>query len=235
MRSGLWKQEVQVERTVMPTIAQMISDQIGRDRPLQTHQEVAKPIRGTILRRTGLTAFPVRVAFFEKAFGPSIISSLLRRTVTLSYSASIASLMMRAPSRGGQRQDLCGSIPVSIFDLGCEPLCRVCASPSATNCVTKPSSLPQPNVPSSQDHPHRLLRWHAAGGEGRGEGRQTDARLGQRKRAFSAAIMTSHASASSNPPPMATPFTAAIIGELRSKRSVMPPKPYWPIHVPPSA
>ena len=40
MRSGLWKQEVQVERTVMPTIAQMISDQIGRDRPLQTHQEV---------------------------------------------------------------------------------------------------------------------------------------------------------------------------------------------------
>ena len=40
MRSGLWKQEVQVGRTVMPTIAQMISDQIGRDRPLQTHQAV---------------------------------------------------------------------------------------------------------------------------------------------------------------------------------------------------
>lgn len=40
MRSGLWKQEVQVERTVMPTIAQMISDQIGRDRPLQTHRKV---------------------------------------------------------------------------------------------------------------------------------------------------------------------------------------------------
>ncbi len=40
MRSGLWKKEVQVERTVMPTIAQMISDQIGRDRPLQTHREV---------------------------------------------------------------------------------------------------------------------------------------------------------------------------------------------------
>ena len=40
MRSSLWKQEVQVERTVMPTIAQMISDQIGRDRPLQTQREV---------------------------------------------------------------------------------------------------------------------------------------------------------------------------------------------------
>ena len=40
MRSGLWKQEVQVERTVMPTIAQMISDQIGRDRPMQTNREV---------------------------------------------------------------------------------------------------------------------------------------------------------------------------------------------------
>lgn len=40
MRSGLWKQEMQVERTVMPTIAQMISDQIGRDRPMQTHREV---------------------------------------------------------------------------------------------------------------------------------------------------------------------------------------------------
>lgn len=40
MRSGLWKQDVQVERTVMPTIAQMISDQIGRDRPMQTHREV---------------------------------------------------------------------------------------------------------------------------------------------------------------------------------------------------
>ena len=40
MRSGLWKQDVQVELTVMPTIAQMISDQIGRDRPMQTHREV---------------------------------------------------------------------------------------------------------------------------------------------------------------------------------------------------
>ena len=45
MRSGLWKQEVQVERTVMPTIAQMISDQIGRDRPLQTHREVEEAYR----------------------------------------------------------------------------------------------------------------------------------------------------------------------------------------------
>ena len=36
----LWKQEMQVERTVMPTIAQMISDQIGRDYPMPTHREV---------------------------------------------------------------------------------------------------------------------------------------------------------------------------------------------------
>jgi len=40
MRSGLWQQDVQVERSVMPTIAQMISDQIGRDCPVQTHREV---------------------------------------------------------------------------------------------------------------------------------------------------------------------------------------------------
>ena len=45
MRSGLWKQERQVERTVMPTIAQMISDQIGRDRPMQTIGRSKKPIR----------------------------------------------------------------------------------------------------------------------------------------------------------------------------------------------
>jgi PPOX class probable FMN-dependent enzyme len=42
MRSGLWRQENQVERTIMPTIAQMISDQIGRDRPMQTQREVEK-------------------------------------------------------------------------------------------------------------------------------------------------------------------------------------------------
>ena len=42
MRSGLWRQENQVGRTIMPTIAQMISDQIGRDRPMQTQREVEK-------------------------------------------------------------------------------------------------------------------------------------------------------------------------------------------------
>ena len=42
MRSGLWRQENQVGRTIMPTIAQMISDQTGRDRPIQTQGEVEK-------------------------------------------------------------------------------------------------------------------------------------------------------------------------------------------------
>ena len=40
MRSGLWDQETQVGRYIMPTIAQMISDQTGRDRPMQTQGEV---------------------------------------------------------------------------------------------------------------------------------------------------------------------------------------------------
>ena len=37
--------------------------------------------------------------------------------------------------------------------------------------------------------------------------------------------MRSQASAISNPPPMATPFTAAITGLVRSKRVVRPAKP----------
>ena len=40
MRSGLWDQKTQVGRNIMPTIAQMISDQTGRDRPMQTQGEV---------------------------------------------------------------------------------------------------------------------------------------------------------------------------------------------------
>ena len=43
--------------------------------------------------------------------------------------------------------------------------------------------------------------------------------------AWSEAMMMSHASAISNPPPMATPFTAAITGLSRSKRLARPPKP----------
>ena len=37
--------------------------------------------------------------------------------------------------------------------------------------------------------------------------------------------MMSQARAISNPPPIATPLTAAISGLFRSKRAVMPPKP----------
>ena len=42
MRSGLWKSETQVERSVLPTIGQMIVDQIGGDRPEETHAEVKR-------------------------------------------------------------------------------------------------------------------------------------------------------------------------------------------------
>ena len=42
MRSGLWNTESQIERSAMPTIGQMIADQIGGDRPGETHEEVKK-------------------------------------------------------------------------------------------------------------------------------------------------------------------------------------------------
>ena len=45
---------------------------------------------------------------------------------------------------------------------------------------------------------------------------------GSANTAFSAAMMMSQASAVSNPPPMATPLTAAINGLSRSKRLQMP-------------
>src|SRR5271156_5173875 len=48
---------------------------------------------------------------------------------------------------------------------------------------------------------------------------------GSPKRAWSAAMMMSQASAISNPPPSANPFTAAMIGLVISKRAVMPAKP----------
>jgi hypothetical protein len=49
-------------------------------------------------------------------------------------------------------------------------------------------------------------------------------------------MMMSDASASSKPPPMAMPLTAAIRGLVRSKRKVMPPKPVaGRARVPPSA
>ena len=51
---------------------------------------------------------------------------------------------------------------------------------------------------------------------------------GSANSAFSAAMMMSQASAVSNPPPIAQPFTAAIIGLSRLKRCVMPAKPFGP-------
>ena len=52
---------------------------------------------------------------------------------------------------------------------------------------------------------------------------------GSANSAFSAAMMMSQASAVSNPPPIAQPFTAAIIGLSRLKRCVMPAKPFGPL------
>ena len=42
MRSGLWKAETQVERSALPTIGQMIADQVGEERPPETQQEVER-------------------------------------------------------------------------------------------------------------------------------------------------------------------------------------------------
>ena len=52
---------------------------------------------------------------------------------------------------------------------------------------------------------------------------------GSANSAFSAAMMMSQASAVSNPPPIAQPFTAAISGLSRLKRWVMPAKPFGPV------
>ena len=48
---------------------------------------------------------------------------------------------------------------------------------------------------------------------------------GSASSAFSEATMMSQANAISNPPPIATPFTAAMTGLSRSQREVRPPKP----------
>lgn len=42
MRSGLWKPEARVERSVLPTIGQMIADQIGGERPVESHADVER-------------------------------------------------------------------------------------------------------------------------------------------------------------------------------------------------
>lgn len=45
MRSRLWDADAQVERSVMPTIGQIISDQLGEDRPAESQQQVIESYR----------------------------------------------------------------------------------------------------------------------------------------------------------------------------------------------
>ena len=102
------------------------------------------------------------------------------------------------------------------------------AWPSAASAVTKPRSSPScagtcrpvSIMPiaflSGICRASRCMPPAAAASPTRGSGR---ANL-----AFSAAMMISQASATSKPPPIAMPFTAAITGLLRSNRAVMPPK-----------
>ena len=42
MRSNLWNSENQVNRPILPTIGQMIVDQIGGNRPDETHADVKR-------------------------------------------------------------------------------------------------------------------------------------------------------------------------------------------------
>jgi uncharacterized protein len=42
MRSRLWSVETQVERTLLPTIGRMISDQTGSDAPVETQEEMVR-------------------------------------------------------------------------------------------------------------------------------------------------------------------------------------------------
>ena len=88
--------------------------------------------------------------------------------------------------------------------------------------LTKPSSMPScaRHPPAGQDHAHGALdadRPRQAM-QAAGQGRQAHAGSGRANTAVSEAMIRSQASAISKPPPMATPFTAAISGLLRSKR-----------------
>ena len=40
MRAGLWDAAAQVDRRPLPTIGQMIVDQVGGDRPAESHEDV---------------------------------------------------------------------------------------------------------------------------------------------------------------------------------------------------
>ena len=45
MRSRLWDADAQVERSLMPTIGQIISDQLGESRPVETQDQVIESYR----------------------------------------------------------------------------------------------------------------------------------------------------------------------------------------------
>ncbi len=42
LRAGLWDASVQIDRKSLPTIGQMIVDQVGGDRPTQSHEDVKR-------------------------------------------------------------------------------------------------------------------------------------------------------------------------------------------------
>src|SRR5882757_70862 len=108
------------------------------------------------------------------------------------------------------------------------------ASPAGTTSLTKPSSRPSLAetwravriMPMARLSPicrgSRCTPPASAARPTRGSG--------SAKVAFSEAMIRSQASAISNPPPIATPLTAAMIGLSQSKREVSPAKP--PLSVP---
>ncbi len=102
------------------------------------------------------------------------------------------------------------------------------ASPSGTTSLTKPSAWPSAAetrrpvriMPSAAFCPViRGRRWTPLPAMRPTRG------SGSAKTAFSAAMMMSQASAVSNPPPIATPLTAAMRGLSRSKRWLSPANP----------
>ncbi|WP_306642873.1 pyridoxamine 5'-phosphate oxidase family protein [Sanyastnella coralliicola] len=48
MRSKLWKEEAKIERTELPTMGQMIKDQIGHNDPVETQEQMEKRYQGDI-------------------------------------------------------------------------------------------------------------------------------------------------------------------------------------------
>ena len=48
MRSGLWDPSVQVERSSLPSIGEMIRDQMKSDKPAETQAEMLERYRETL-------------------------------------------------------------------------------------------------------------------------------------------------------------------------------------------